>query len=90
MDALRVLAEHGSAVDLLLTDVIMPNMGGPELVAHIAEMYPATKVLYVSGYAGDADLHRDVVGLSDKFLSKPYRVSELTQKVAQIMKDGVT
>lgn len=90
VDALRVLAEHGSAVDLLLTDVIMPNMGGPELVAHIAEMYPATKVLYVSGYAGDADLHRDVVGLSDKFLSKPYRVSELTQKVAQIMKDGVT
>lgn len=90
VDALRVLAEHGSAVDLLLTDVIMPNMGGPELGAHIAEMYPATKVLYVSGYAGDADLHRDAVGLSDQWLSKPYRVSELTQKVAQIMKDGVT
>ena len=90
VEALRLLAERGSAVDLLLTDVIMPNMGGPELVALVAELYPTTKVLYVSGYAGDVDLHLDAIGLSGNFLDKPYRVSELTRKVRQLMMNGET
>jgi len=85
VDALRVLAEHGAGVDLLLTDVIMPNMGGPELAARIAELYPATKVLYASGYAGDADLRLHAIGASSNFLGKPYQVVELTQKVREIM-----
>ncbi len=88
VDALRVLAEHGSAVDLLLTDVIMPNMNGPELAARVAELYPSTRVLYASGYAGDADLGVDAIGASSNFLPKPYQVIELTRKVREIMTKG--
>jgi len=85
VDALRVLAEHGSAVDLLLTDVIMPNMNGPELAARVVELHPSTRVLYTSGYAGDADLGVAAIGASSNFLGKPYQVVELTRKVREIM-----
>ena len=85
VDALRVLAERGSPVDLLLTDVIMPNMSGPELAARLAELHPSTRVLYASGYAGDAELGVDAIGASSNFLGKPYHVVELTRKVREIM-----
>ncbi len=85
VDALRVLEARGSPVDLLLTDVIMPNMGGAELAARVAELYPSTRVLYASGYAGDAELGVDAIGASGNFLGKPYQVVELTRKVQEIM-----
>ena len=85
MDALRVLEARGSPVDLLLTDVIMPNMGGAELAARVAELYPSTRVLYASGYAGDAELGVDAIGASSNFLGKPYQVVELMRKVQEIM-----
>ncbi len=88
VDALRVLEERGSAVDLLLTDVIMPNMGGPELAKRLSELHPSTKVLYASGYAGDAELRLNAIGESSNFLGKPYQVVELTRKVREIMATG--
>ncbi len=85
VDALRVLSDRGAAVDLLLTDVIMPNMGGPELASRIGALYPGTKVLFASGYAGDADLRLDEIGASSNFLGKPYQMVELIHRVDEMM-----
>ncbi len=85
VDALRVLTARGAPVDLLLTDVIMPNMGGPELASRISALHPQTKVLFASGYAGDADLRLDELGASGNFLGKPYQVVELVHRVDEMM-----
>jgi|GEM_PF-1932079 len=85
-DALRVLEARAEAVDLLLTDVVMPHMSGPELAARVHVLYPSTKVLFTSGYAGGAGVQLDLDSVSTEFLSKPYQVAELTRKVDEIMR----
>jgi PAS domain S-box-containing protein len=84
-DALRVLAERAEPIDLLLTDVVMPHMSGPELAARVHSLFPGTKVLFTSGYTGGTGGHPDVDGVTTEFLSKPYQVAELTRKVGEIM-----
>ena len=56
--ALKVVEEHRNVIDLLITDVVMPEMNGPELVDHLSRSRPSLMVLFVSGYSGDALLHR--------------------------------
>jgi len=77
-----LLAEYSGTIDLLLTDVIMPGISGPELVKLVRESRPTIHVLYMSGYADDEieDLDRDA-----GFLQKPFTPSELTAKVAEVL-----
>jgi CheY-like chemotaxis protein len=56
-EALAICREHSGAIDLLITDVLMPRMGGPELVDRLQKQGLNPKVLYVSGYTGDANIH---------------------------------
>ena len=82
-DALKaLLAQHSGNIDLLLTDVIMPGISGPELVRLVRETRPNIHVLYMSGYANDEieDLDREA-----GFLQKPFTPSELTAKVAELL-----
>jgi len=82
-DAIKALvAEYSGTIDLLLTDVIMPGISGPELVRLVRETRPNIHVLYMSGYANDEieDLDRDA-----GFLQKPFTPSELTAKVAEAL-----
>ncbi len=82
-DALKsLLAQYSSTIDLLLTDVIMPGISGPELVRLVRQSRPKIRVLYMSGYADDEieDLDRDA-----GFLQKPFTPSELTAKVAEVL-----
>jgi two-component system, cell cycle sensor histidine kinase and response regulator CckA len=82
-DAIKALvAEYSGTIDLLLTDVIMPGISGPELVHLVRETRPNIRVLYMSGYANDEidDLDRDA-----GFLQKPFTPSELTAKVAEAL-----
>jgi two-component system cell cycle sensor histidine kinase/response regulator CckA len=82
-DALKsLIADYAGKVDLLLTDVIMPGMSGPELVRVVKVRWPEIRVLYMSGYADDEieDLDRDA-----GFLQKPFTPSELTAKIAEVM-----
>jgi PAS domain S-box-containing protein len=82
-DALQsVLAEYSGTIDLLLTDVVMPGISGPELVRLVRQSRPNIRVLYMSGYADDEieDLDRDA-----GFLQKPFTPSELTAKVAEVL-----
>ena len=82
-DGLRTLiAEHSGKVDLLLTDVVMPNISGPELVRIGRERWPNIRVLFMSGYADDdlEDLDRDA-----GFIQKPFTPAELTAKIAEVL-----
>ena len=82
-DSLKaLLAEYSGTIDLLLTDVIMPGISGPELVRLVRQSRPKIRVLYMSGYADDEieDLDRDA-----GFLQKPFTPSELTAKVAEVL-----
>jgi CheY-like chemotaxis protein len=77
-----VISAYDGKVDLLLTDVIMPGMSGPELVRLVRARWPEVRVLYMSGYADDEieDLDRDA-----GFLQKPFTPAELTAKIAEVL-----
>jgi len=86
-EALVASAGHAGKIRLLLTDVVMPKMGGRELAERLATSRPGMITVFMSGYAGNA-LHAEG-GLAEgtHFISKPFTASELTQKIREIL-DG--
>ena len=85
-EALAKLAQ-APAVDLLLTDVIMPGASGPELTQQIVEQRPAIKVIYMSGYTEDAISHHGVLNPGVAFLHKPFTSKALGRKIRQLLDD---
>ena len=82
--ALELAASHEGTVDVVLSDVIMPDMGGVELKERLRAMYPALQVILTSGYS-EADLRGEVRGQSAAFLRKPFTAASLLQVVAETM-----
>jgi CheY-like chemotaxis protein len=81
-EALRLCGDDGlSAVDLLITDVVMPHMSGRQLADTLRARWPALKVLYMSGYTEDAIVHHGVLEPGIDFLGKPFTARELARKV---------
>lgn len=76
------------ALDLLLTDIVMPKMNGRELADEILSIVPKTRVLYTSGYARDAIAQRGIMEGELCFLSKPYTPVELARMVRRVLDDG--
>jgi PAS domain S-box-containing protein len=87
-EALRIATSHEGEIDLLLTDVIMPGMGGPELFERIRQLRPGIKVLYVSGYTNDAIVHQGVLDPGIAFLQKPYSPTSLVRKVKDVLEEN--
>jgi two-component system cell cycle sensor histidine kinase/response regulator CckA len=81
LDALAVAKNHGSLIDLLVTDVVMPNMSGGQLAQELLHVRPEMKLLFVSGYAGKTVLDHKVFGVDTNFLQKPFTLRELSGKV---------
>ena len=79
-----VAAQHDGKIDLVITDVIMPGMGGRELVKHLAQTRPETKVLYLSGYTEDAIVSEGTID-SGAFLQKPFTLQNLSRKVREVL-----
>jgi PAS domain S-box-containing protein len=84
-DALSVAREHGDTIDLVLTDVVMPNLGGPELAEQLNRQFPRMKVLYMSGYTDDAVVRHGLLQDTLALLQKPYTPISLAQKVRQVL-----
>jgi two-component system, cell cycle sensor histidine kinase and response regulator CckA len=81
-DALKVIDEHGQKIDLVLTDVVMPKVGGPELIGRLREIHPGSRVLYMSGYTDrTVPLERDS---GAAFIQKPFTPSQLGQKLKEV------
>jgi CheY-like chemotaxis protein len=83
--ALEVSREHLAGIDLLLTDVIMPHLSGPEVAALLVGRHPGLKVLYCSGYTDDAVVRHGVHDMEVAFLQKPFSPSELACKVREVL-----
>ncbi len=84
-EALKVLAEHAGPVHLLLTDVVMPGISGPELASQVAELHPGIRIVYMSGYADDAMIRHGVPGSHQGFINKPFTLAELTAAVQRAL-----
>lgn len=83
--ALELVAKHASAIDMLVTDVVMPNMGGRQLAECLLDLFPDMRVLYVSGYTDDEILRQGIVQSSVEFLHKPFTPQSLLQKVREVL-----
>lgn len=85
-DALRVAREHkGQPITLVITDVIMPRMGGKVMAEWLKITYPDLKVLFTSGYTEDAIAHHGVLDSCVEFLPKPYTPASLAHKVRELL-----
>jgi CheY-like chemotaxis protein len=84
-EAVRIAREHGQRIDLLLTDVIMPEMNGKELYAKIMSHRPHIKVIFMSGYTDDVIAHHGVLDEGLHFLQKPFSVRALARKVGNVL-----
>jgi len=82
---LAAAAQHHGKIDLVITDVVMPGMGGREMVQRMAETRPEAKVLYLSGYTEDAILSEGTVEGGTAFLQKPFTLQNLSRKVREVL-----
>jgi two-component system, cell cycle sensor histidine kinase and response regulator CckA len=85
--ALLLAEDHAEAIELLITDVVMPQMSGPELAKRLAGARPAMKVLYMSGYTDDAVVRHGVLEAGVAFLQKPITPASLATKIREVL-DG--
>jgi two-component system cell cycle sensor histidine kinase/response regulator CckA len=85
VEALRLLEEARPEVDVLVTDVVMPGMGGRDLAQRVAALRPEVRVLYVSGYTRDTVLREEIEGAEIEFLDKPYTPLLLARRVRETL-----
>lgn len=85
---LRLSAEHGGKIHLLLTDVIMPGMSGDAMAEQLRSARPEMKVLFMSGYFDNAIAPGGVLGAGMRFLGKPITIETLTQKVRETIDEA--
>jgi len=84
-DALRVCKEHNGQIDLMITDVVMPKMGGREAAERLQPLYPRMKVIYMSGYTDNAIVRHGVLKPGLNFLEKPITPEGLARKVRKAL-----
>jgi CheY-like chemotaxis protein len=75
-------------IDLLITDVVLEQMSGPELAQRLVVLRPDLKILYVSGYTDDAIIHQGVLQQGTAFLQKPFTTDALARKIRAILDDS--
>ena len=83
--ALRVVERHGGTIHLLLTDVVMPGLSGRELADRLTAQRPGIRVLYMSGYPGDAVVQHGTLPSGSAFLQKPFSPDGLARKVRDVL-----
>jgi PAS domain S-box-containing protein len=86
-EAVRVATAHEGAIHLVLTDVVMPGVGGPALVEHLLSMQPGMKVLFMSGYTDARITHHKISEIGFHFIQKPFTQAALASKVREVL-DG--
>jgi PAS domain S-box-containing protein len=84
-EALRLVEQHHGPLDLLLTDVVMPRMGGRELAEAVIERFPSTRVLFMSGYTDDAVVRQGLLKSGAAFVQKPFTLTRLLHRVREVL-----
>lgn len=85
--AVQLAGDHRGPIDLVVSDVVMPHLGGRQLVERLSALRPTLKALFTSGYTDDAVVRHGVLGTDYAFLQKPYTPTALAQKVRDVL-DG--
>ena len=85
VEALRLLEKHPEHIHLLITDVVMPEMGGRQVAERMAELRPLTRVLFLSGYPDDAVVRHGILKAETAFLQKPFKAMALAKKVREVL-----
>ncbi len=88
-DAIRISWEHAGDIDLLITDVVMPEMNGRELEQRISENNPNIKCLFASGYTANVITNNGVLDTDVQFIPKPYSMQQLALKVRQCIDNNI-
>ena len=86
--ALEIANDRQDPVDMLVTDVVMPEMGGRQVAEALVALFPAMKVMYISGYTDDAIVHHGVLESGVHFLQKPFAPQALAEKVRNILDEN--
>jgi len=84
-DAINRAASHDGPIHLVLTDVIMPGMKGPEAFAKIREHHPESRVLYMSGYTDNMIARQGVLNDGIQYIQKPFTINGLLEKCHQVL-----
>ena len=88
MEALRVFESNKEKIDLMITDLGLPNLGGIELIEKVRSLKPSVKIIGSSGY-GRQNIREEVIGAGgDEFLPKPYVTTELIRAVKRMVPPG--
>jgi two-component system cell cycle sensor histidine kinase/response regulator CckA len=87
-DALRILSKLGDQIDALLTDTVMPRMGGRELARQARLRFPSLPVLFMSGYLGNDVEERGLLEPGVPFVQKPFSTEELAQRVRAVLDEA--
>lgn len=82
--ALEVIDEHGDTLDVIVSDVIMPGMNGPEMIKQIVPDHPDVKIIFISGYAEDAFTDSFGDDYEFNFLPKPFTLKQLAAKIKEV------
>ena len=83
-EARRLWETHGARIDVLLTDVVMPDMNGPKLATELSRSRPELRVLYMSGYPGAAGVDTET-GERIRCIEKPFTPASLTAKIRELL-----
>ena len=85
VEALKVFQQHIGSINLMVTDLVMPQMGGRDLARRVTPMSPELRVLYLSGYTDSAVLQQGMLDPGSFFLQKPFTPDELAHKVREVL-----
>ena len=84
-EAIHICESYKDEIHLVISDVVMPNLSGRQLVERLYRLRPSIKVLYISGYTDDAIIHHGIVGGEMPFLQKPFTHNALARKVREVL-----
>ncbi len=84
-EAIKIVTANNRSINLLLTDVVMPEMSGKEVVDRVSELTPSLRVLFMSGYTDEAIVHHGVLDSNVQFIQKPFTPAALATKVREVL-----
>jgi two-component system, cell cycle sensor histidine kinase and response regulator CckA len=85
VEALSTYEKERASIDLVLTDLLMPQMGGQELAEHLKKLCPKLPIIFMSGYTENAIVHQGILDRGIHFLEKPFEAQRLLEKVREVL-----
>jgi YesN/AraC family two-component response regulator len=87
-EAIRIADTYVGKIDLLMTDVVMPEMNGRDLSKKITAIFPEIKLLFMSGYSANVITQQGVLNDGVAFMQKPFSMNELAEKIRGVLDDN--